>query len=118
MERESAGGSEGKLAKDKAGNSTLPSKLGVLSTASAGKRMIAIDTRGSLFLSEDAGQHWQSVRAQWAGRAVLVKVRSTVGLHGELQKRTSAQFELTTDQLESWSSEDGKTWKLETASGK
>jgi len=118
VQGEVAGGSEERSAKDKAGISPLPSKLGVLSTALAGKRMIAIDTEGSLFLSEDAGQHWQSVVAQWTGRAVLVRVPSTVSAVGGLLKKSSAQFELTTDKLERWASEDGKTWRLETPAGR
>jgi hypothetical protein len=96
------------------GRSALPSELGILSEAKAAKTTIAIDTAGALFLSEDGGKHWQPVKAQWTGRAVLLKVRPTTGVSGGILRQSTAQFRLTTDKLETWISEDGKTWTLET----
>ncbi|MGC1422604.1 MAG: hypothetical protein WA815_09685, partial [Terracidiphilus sp.] len=43
----------------------LPSGLGVLSQASEASRSIALDTAGTIFLSEDEGKHWQPIHTQW-----------------------------------------------------
>jgi hypothetical protein len=48
----------------------LPSRLPVLSIATQGRRVLAIDTRNAVFVSEDAGESWKAVQAQWQGRAV------------------------------------------------
>jgi hypothetical protein len=95
------------------GRSALPSELGILSQAKAAKTTIAIDTAGALFLSEDGGKHWQPVKAQWTGRAVLVKVRPTTAVSRGMLGQSTPQFQLTTDKLKTWISEDGKTWILE-----
>jgi hypothetical protein len=50
----------------------LPSGLPVLSLATAGETMLALDSGNALFLSGDAGAHWKRVRAKWQGRAVKV----------------------------------------------
>lgn len=96
------------------GRLALPSELGILSEAKVAKTTIAIDTAGALFLSEDGGKHWQPVKAQWTGRAVLVKVRPTTAVSGGMLRQSTPQFGLITDKLETWISEDGKTWTLET----
>ena len=54
----------------------LPSGLPAVSTAAAGRRMLAIDKAGALFLSEDAGNAWQRVLQQWTGHAVAVRRHS------------------------------------------
>jgi hypothetical protein len=51
---------------------SLPSNLPVLSMVSNAHQVLAIDTQHSLFLSDDAGNHWKAVPAQWQGRAVKV----------------------------------------------
>ena len=66
-----------KMAKSPTGKMGLPSGLEVMSQATAGGRSIALDAAGTLFLSEDAGKHWQPVKAQWTGQAVLVRSRQT-----------------------------------------
>jgi hypothetical protein len=40
-------------------------------------QVLAIDTQHSLFLSDDAGNHWKAVPAQWQGRAVKVDLASS-----------------------------------------
>ena len=43
-------------------------------------QVLAIDTQHSLFLSDDAGNHWKAVPAQWKGRAVKVELASSTAL--------------------------------------
>jgi hypothetical protein len=93
--------------------SALPSKLGVLSQAALGRRMIALDTAGSVFASDDAGKHWGPVNMEWTGRAVLVKATSVSGqIAGNVLSQPAAHFELVTDKVETWISTDGKSWTL------
>jgi hypothetical protein len=56
---------------------SLPSNLPVLSMVSNAHQVLAIDTQHSLFLSDDAGNHWKAVPAQWQGRAVKVDLASS-----------------------------------------
>jgi hypothetical protein len=118
MSSQSLALSSGKLANLKKAKSTLPSELGVLSQATAAKTTIAIDTAGSLFFSEDEGKHWQPVNARWTGRAVLVRTRPAEAVTERRSRQHVAQFELTTDKLQTWASEDGKTWTLEKPAGR
>jgi hypothetical protein len=116
---ESAVVSQGNFEKRKAGSPVSPSKLAVLSEAASAKRMIAIDTAGSVFLSEDAGKHWEAVNTPWRGRAVLVKKGApAVEAVGGLLKQSIERFELTTDKQETWISSDGKNWTLKAEAGK
>ncbi len=50
----------------------LPSRFAVLSAAARGPVVLAIDTHHAVFVSNDSGQHWKTVRAVWKGRAVMV----------------------------------------------
>jgi hypothetical protein len=54
----------------------LPNHLGIASTIARGNQMLALDTAGALFLSNDAGRHWKAVATKWAGRAVKVELAS------------------------------------------
>jgi hypothetical protein len=85
----------------------LPSGLAAVSTATARQRTLAIDQAGALFLSEDAGSHWEPVARQWAGRAVRVRYRPA--LHGN----AAAEFEISNDQGTVWVSADGRTWQAQ-----
>jgi hypothetical protein len=49
---------------------SLPSRLAVLSMAAQGRRILAIDTSNSVFISQDDGMHWKRVQTPWQGRAV------------------------------------------------
>ena len=82
----------------------LPSGLTAISTETVGQRMLAIDVAGALFLSEDAGKHWQPVARQWTGRAVKVSVQVREG--GEV-------FQLTNMSGFSWTSADGRSWTVQ-----
>lgn len=97
----------------KAQRISLPTGLGTLSVARSGGRTIALDTAGALFLSEDAGKHWQPVHMQWTGHAVLVRTRPTGTQTDTLQAPQTGRFELINDNLQTWVSSDGKIWTLE-----
>jgi hypothetical protein len=107
---------EGQL--KKAPKVTLPNGVEALSVASAEKRIVAIDTSGALFLSEDNGRHWQPVPTQWTGRAVLVRNSQSGIQSAGLLPVPPARFELVNDKLQTWISTDGKTWTAESLRGK
>jgi hypothetical protein len=50
----------------------LPSGLNAVSAASMQSRLIAVDSDGAVFLSQEAGKPWESVPPQWTGKAVEV----------------------------------------------
>jgi hypothetical protein len=56
----------------------LPSGLPLLSSAAQGPIVLAIDTHHAVFISNDSGQHWKTVRAVWKGRAVMVEASAPV----------------------------------------
>lgn len=88
----------------------LPSGLGVLATATEASRILALDTAGALFLSEDSGKKWQSISSQWTGRALLVRTRPVGTEGGALRAPQTLRFELVNDKLQTWLSYDGRTW--------
>jgi hypothetical protein len=55
----------------------LPSHLPALSMVSSAQRILAIDTRNTLFFSDDAGNHWKTIPSPWEGRAVKVELASS-----------------------------------------
>jgi hypothetical protein len=97
----------------KAKKITLPSSLGTLSTATEADRSIALDTAGALFLSEDAGKHWQPIQTQWTGRALLVRTKPMGTPAAALKTLQTTRFELVNDKQQTWISLDGKTWTPE-----
>jgi hypothetical protein len=106
----------------------LPSGLTAVSTAFHGHLMLAIDTAGALFLSEDRGVRWERIATQWTGRAVEVHQR--VAASGDMPTASGTQngttgnaspdagaappptvsFELSNDENQMWVSTDGRTW--------
>ena len=102
----------------KAPKVTLPNRAEALSVASAEKRIVAIDTSGALFLSEDNGRHWQPVPTQWTGRALLVRTLQPSLQIATLQAVPAVRFELVNDKLQTWISDDGKTWTAQNPPGK
>jgi len=77
--RNSAGGSN--IAADQAqlilSSHPLPSGLRAVSTVANGRQLIAIDTQNTLYLSDDAGAHWNVIAPQWPGRPVKVELVSS-----------------------------------------
>lgn len=55
-----------------AGRTKLPSGLNSVSSAAMLNRLLAVDSAGAVFLSQDAGRHWEAVPAQWNGKAVAL----------------------------------------------
>ena len=104
----------------------LPSGLAVASLASAAHRAVAIDTAGTVFVSEDSRGAWKSVKPQWAGRAILVRTHtpslpaSKTAPAAATGDSTSAAvrpapnpasfFEIVNDKNQIWQSTDGTTW--------
>jgi len=102
----------------KAKTITLPSRLAALSVASDGARSIALDAAGAMFLSEDAGKHWQPIHTQWTGRPLLVRTLPAVTQAAAMQNSQSILFELVNDKQQTWISYDGKTWTPAPLDGK
>ncbi len=50
----------------------LPSHLTTLSRYAEGKRVLAVDSAGTVFFSKDLGRHWRAVKTVWAGRVLQV----------------------------------------------
>ena len=50
----------------------LPSGLNAVSSAAMLNRLLAVDSAGTLFLSGNAGKHWDVVPVQWTGKVVGV----------------------------------------------
>jgi hypothetical protein len=48
----------------------LPSGLNAVSSAGTPGRLLAVDPAGAVFLSVDAGKHWDPVQTQWTGKAI------------------------------------------------
>ena len=109
---------------------TLPSGLAAIAAASASHHLLAIDSAGALFLSEDAGDVWEPVSAQWTGRAVQIlapqaapALTNGMAIAGKAAADASSQpapapsapfaplFEIVTDQGVHWTSGDGRIWK-------
>jgi len=109
----------------------LPSGLRAVSTVTAEHRTLAIDSFGTLFLSEDSGSKWQPVARQWSGRAIAVRIQGGLKIDGAAPAEANATvaqdklnrsnpytaaapppvFEILTDEDLVWVSADGKTWK-------
>ncbi|MGB8260090.1 MAG: hypothetical protein WCE75_07055, partial [Terracidiphilus sp.] len=77
----------------------LPGGLPPLSTVRGERLLLAVDLAGNLYLSSDAGAHWESVARQWTGRAVQLRLAAP-----------APGFELVTDGGLAWASADGATW--------
>ena len=53
----------------------LPSGLTTVSSAAVLNRLLAVDSAGALYLSVDAGKHWDAVPVQWTGKAIEIRAQ-------------------------------------------
>ena len=107
------------LGPKKTSSTVLPSGRAALSSADSGGRTIALDANGALFLSEDSSRKWEPVKAQWTGKAVLVRalqVHASPSTVFAIEQ--TPRFELVTDTLQTWVSADGKMWTAKDPSAK
>jgi hypothetical protein len=89
------------------GGLKLPNGTMPVSAAVASRQTLALDTAGALFLSEDAGLHWEPVTQQWTGRAIEVrKVKAASDAAAPAEA-----FELMNEAGLTWTSADGRGWK-------
>lgn len=118
-------------------DSVLPSHEAPVSVASHGNRTIAVDAKGNVYLTLDAGRSWNAVFSSWQGKAVRIAVvqppsmasrthslkdstDETVAVQQDQKTASSptpaepidvAPFQLTTDSGQVWISVDGLLWK-------
>jgi hypothetical protein len=76
----------------------LPDRSNPVSFAVKDRLVVAVDSAGALFRSEDGGKSWKRVKGKWKGRIVRVVVSA------------KAAFELTTNPAFTWLSGDGRHW--------
>jgi hypothetical protein len=112
----------------------LPSSLPVISSIEAHRILLALDARGTLFLSRDSGRQWEQVPAQWSGHAMKLRISDTPSGATSSDKAEEAEaapvakakksplpaplFEIVNDGGATWQSADGKTWTSKTGAPK
>lgn len=104
----------GELAVFAAKQTELPSGLAAVSTATVQHKVLAVDKAGAVFLSTDAGAHWDAIDRRWTGKAVEVRTQMDVNTKAESavgEEPSQIVFELVNDQGEVWVSTDGRSWK-------
>lgn len=92
----------------------LPSGLAAVSTATVQHKVLAVDKAGAVFLSTDAGAHWDAIDRRWTGKAVEVRAQMEVKTKAEAaagEGSSQIVFELVNDQGKVWVSTDGRSWK-------
>ncbi len=98
----------------------LPSGLAPVSQLVVEGSQLALDSKGTLFRSDDHGKHWRQIRQQWAGKAVeLMGIPPlTAAPHSGQAPRSDSDQEpyaavlLRSNPALHWVSVDrGKTWK-------
>ena len=77
---------------------SLPSTLAAIATATKNKVMLAADSAGTLYRSDNAGKKWKVVKAVWQGKVVELAAEAM-------------EFRLTTDTGTAWLSRDGSHWQ-------
>lgn len=80
----------------------LPNKLPPVATATSGKVMLAADSGGALFHSNNSGKSWKAVKGKWKGKVVRLVTPADAP--------NGAVFRLSTDSGETWFSRDGSKW--------
>jgi hypothetical protein len=93
----------------------LPSRMPPQTTVMLGKRALSLDSAGTLFASNNAGNSWRKVKPQWMGKVVRIELANTDhDLHP--RKKAGAEkeqgvFQLTTDSGAVWTSDNGTHWR-------
>jgi len=94
---------------------SLPSGMPAGSTATLGKRVLSLDSAGTLFASHNGGKSWKEVKPKWSGKVARIEVvnasddaRKTERANAESAR---ALFQLTTDAGAVWDSRDGTHWR-------
>jgi hypothetical protein len=83
-----------------ASRAPLPNRPAAVTSATSGKIMLAADSVGALYRSDDGGKKWELISPVWTGKVV------------DLAAGTDGAFRLTADDGASWSSRDGVHWSL------
>jgi len=106
----------------------LPSGKAAVSTASIGRKEMAVDSTGAVFLSLDDGAHWSPVARQWSGQVVHVATKpgaspmaAAVFASPEAEDKAAplapptpaVTFEISNDKGQRWTSADGHVWTPE-----
>ena len=96
-------------------NVALPNGKISVSMAELGRKALTVDKAGVLYVSDDAGAHWDQVAPQWSGRAIAVRVKQVPGGKTTALEPASfpAVFELANEDGLAWMSADGRSWKAE-----
>jgi hypothetical protein len=104
---------------------TLPSGLPAVAATSASHHLLAIDSAGTLFLSEDSGVVWEPIPQPWTGHATELRFSPAApgppaaiagaapadAASGAAYAPLPAFFEIVTESGIHWTSTDGRTWK-------
>jgi len=114
-----ATGSSPQTLKAKASLRPLPSKLPIATTVSSGTLTLAADSAGTLFISQNGGEPWQSIEQQWQGKVIRLALtpQATVPKQQAEAKDSTenylapSSFQLTTEAGAVWMSEDGMHWQ-------
>ncbi|HTA45141.1 MAG TPA: carboxypeptidase regulatory-like domain-containing protein [Bryobacteraceae bacterium] len=88
----------------------LPGKHPAVTFAAKDKLVVAADSEGSLFFSDNEGKNWKRVRGKWNGK--VVRVISPPDVPGS----RNLVFELITDPASTWLSANGRHWSAAPAS--
>ncbi|HEY1742918.1 MAG TPA: zf-HC2 domain-containing protein [Granulicella sp.] len=117
-------GSNAQTLQAKAGLRPLPSKLPIATTISSSTLTLAADSAGTLFISQNGGEPWQTVEQQWQGKvarlALILQATSQLALQKQQTETKDSteklvvapsSFQLTTEAGVVWVSEDGMHWR-------
>lgn len=99
-----------------AGMAELPSHKPVAMTVVLGKRVLSLDSAGTLFASHDGGRKWKRVKPHWSGKVARIESANGEALAAKVKKDTAAQnapgvFQLTTENGSVWVSKNGTRWR-------
>jgi hypothetical protein len=98
----------------------LPSHLEPANMIAKGKRMLSLDSAGTLFLSRNRGKSWKRIKPVWTGKVTQIGLVNPSAGESDVKvlRKTkpaaaaadSSVFQLTTESGTIWVSEDGSHW--------